>query len=78
MAKTDEEEYLDSLLKSMSMDESDNTTKKVNDTDIKNSSEELDNFDTLSLDENNNNKEKSKETGSTEDIAEYHEKVGKR
>ena len=67
MAKTDEEEYLDSLLKSMSMDESDNTTKKVNDTDIKNSSEELDNFDTLSLDENNNNKEKSKETGSTED-----------
>ena len=44
MAKTDEEEYLDSLLKSMSMDESDNTTKKVNDTDIKNSSEELDNF----------------------------------
>ena len=35
MAKTDEEEYLDSLLKSMSMDESDNTTKKVNDTDIK-------------------------------------------
>ena len=39
MAKTDEEEYLDSLLKSMSMDESDNTTKKVNDTDIKNSSE---------------------------------------
>ena len=52
MAKTDEEEYLDSLLKSMSMDESDNTTKKVNDTDIKNSSEELDNFDTLSLDEN--------------------------
>ena len=67
MAKTDEEEYLDSLLKSMSMDESDNTTKKVNDTDIKNSSEELDNFDTLSFDENNNNKEKSKETGSTED-----------
>lgn len=67
MAKTDEEEYLDSLLKSMSMDESDNTTKKVNDTDIKNSSEELDNFDTLSLDENNNNKEKSKETGYTED-----------
>ena len=65
MAKTDEEEYLDSLLKSMSMDESDNTTKKVNDTDIKNSSEELDNFDTLSFDENNNNKEKSKETGST-------------
>ena len=57
MAKTDEEEYLDSLLKSMSMDESDNTTKKVNDTDIKNSSEELDNFDTLSLDENNNNKD---------------------
>ncbi len=52
MAKTDEEEYLDSLLKSMSMDESDNTTKKVNDTDIKNSSEELDNFDTLSFDEN--------------------------
>ena len=67
MAKTDEEEYLDSLLKSMSMDESDNTTKKVNDTDIKNSSEELDNFDTLSFDENNNNKEKSKETESTED-----------
>ena len=67
MAKTDEEEYLDSLLKSMSMDESDNTTKKVNDTDIKNSPEELDNFDTLSFDENNNNKEKSKETGSTED-----------
>ena len=58
MAKTDEEEYLDSLLKSMSMDESDNTTKKVNDTDIKNSPEELDNFDTLSFDENNNNKEK--------------------
>ena len=67
MAKTDEEEYLDSLLKSMSMDGSDNTTKKVNDTDIKKSSEELDNFDTLSFDENNNNKEKSKETGSTED-----------
>ena len=47
MAKTDEEEYLDCLLKSMSTDESGNTTKKVNDTDIKNSSEELDNFDTL-------------------------------
>ena len=29
MAKTDEEEYLDSLLKSMSMDESDNTIKKL-------------------------------------------------
>lgn len=27
----------------------------------------MDNFDTLSFDENNNNKEKSKETGSTED-----------
>lgn len=67
MAKTGEEEYLDSLLKSMSMDESDNTTEKVNDTDIKKTSEELDNFDTLSFNENSNSKDDSKETGSMED-----------
>lgn len=63
MAKTDEEEYLDSLLKSMSMDESDNTTEKVNDTGINNSSEELDNFDTLSFDENNENNDNKEDSG---------------
>ncbi len=63
MANTDEEEYLDSLLKSMSMDESDNTTEKVNDTDIKNSSGELDNFDTLSFDENNQNNDNKEDSG---------------
>lgn len=63
MAKTDEEEYLDSLLKSMSMDESDNTTEKVNDTGMNNSSEELDNFDTLSFDENNKNNDNKEDSG---------------